>query len=75
MKNTRKLLLGLLVLVLLALGGYLVTGGSFNFSPEDGAGSGIDGVTKAEKYKSESANAEVSLDGEEAQQRPVRRYQ
>lgn len=68
MNTKQKYFAAIATIIVVALGGYFIVGGSMNFSPEDAAGSTIDGVKKADKYKSETASAEIDLDGEEVQQ-------
>jgi hypothetical protein len=51
MKTPQKVLAAAVLVLATATGTYLYTGGTFTFSPEHAAGSGIDGVSKAKKYK------------------------
>ncbi len=68
MKTNQKYFAAIAILIVVALAGYYIVGGSLNLSTDDATGSTIDGVKKAEKYKSETVNAEIDLDGEEVQQ-------
>ena len=44
MKNSKKPILITVTVLAIALIGYMVTDGTFNMSPSDAAGSGIDGI-------------------------------
>lgn len=50
MKNSKKPILITVTILAVALIGYFVTDGTFNMSPSDAAGSGIDGIKAAQKY-------------------------
>ena len=68
MKKSTKVFLGLAVLLVVAIVGYYLAGGTFNFSADDAKGSGIGGVKKAEKYKSDKVAAELNMKGSEVQE-------
>jgi len=68
MEKNRKYFYLIGALVLVALVGYFVVGGGFNSSTADAAGSGIEGVKKAKKYRSGNTAAALDLDGEDVQQ-------
>ena len=54
MEKSKKYLLIVSALIVVAIAGYYIVGGSFNMSPSDAAGSGIDGIEPAKKHKGEA---------------------
>ena len=68
MKNNRNLFLLIIGIVVIALAGYYILGGNLTVSADDAKSSGIAGVQKASKYKSENATDEINLEGAEVQQ-------
>ncbi|MBT8277665.1 MAG: hypothetical protein KJO41_01590, partial [Bacteroidia bacterium] len=61
MTNPKKLFQPIIALTFLALLGYFIAGGSFNLSPEDAAGSTINGIENAEKSHGDKSNTEAPL--------------